>query len=143
MLGSSLRWPCVALLLLAVADCKPPRPYPSRGKTAKSARVIPPPAPVVSIAQLAQLAPLAPLAQLAPLAPINPHHGRSALQRREACEFKKGAMPEQTLDAEEPIGQRIPIDHFVIVMQENRSFDHYFHDLPKFGQPDVDVTPKG
>jgi hypothetical protein len=28
-------------------------------------------------------------------------------------------------------------------MQENRSFDHYFHDLAKFGQPAADVTPKG
>jgi phospholipase C len=68
---------------------------------------------------------------------------QSARARREACEFAKGAMPEQTLDAGAPTGQRIPIDHFVIVMQENRSFDHYFQELPKFGQPDVDVSPKG
>ena len=66
---------------------------------------------------------------------------RTALARREACEFKKGALPEQTRAPDEPIGQRIPIDHFVVVMQENRSFDHYFQELPKFGQPDADVAP--
>ena len=66
---------------------------------------------------------------------------RSALERREACEFKKGDLPEKTLAPGDRLGQRIPIDHFVIVMQENRSFDHYFQELPKFGQPDVDVAP--
>jgi phospholipase C len=68
---------------------------------------------------------------------------RSAQARRDACEFKAGALPEQTSGPDEPIGQRIPIDHFVIVMQENRSFDQYFQNLPKFGQPDADVAPTG
>jgi len=68
---------------------------------------------------------------------------RSALERRQACEFKKGDLPEKTLAAGDPLGQRIPIDHFVIVMQENRSFDHYFQELPKFGQPEADVAPPG
>ncbi|HEY3667655.1 MAG TPA: alkaline phosphatase family protein, partial [Polyangiaceae bacterium] len=66
---------------------------------------------------------------------------RSAQARRDACEFKAGALPEQTSGADEPIGQRIPIDHFVMVMQENRSFDQYFQGLPKFGQPGADVAP--
>ena len=49
----------------------------------------------------------------------------------------------RTLSETEPIGQRIPIDHFVIVMQENRSFDHYFQGLPKFGVTSADVAPAG
>jgi len=68
---------------------------------------------------------------------------RSARLRREACEFTAGALPAQTVDDGDPIGQRIPIDHFIIVMQENRSFDEYFQELPQFGQPDVDVAPPG
>ncbi|HEY3255750.1 MAG TPA: alkaline phosphatase family protein, partial [Polyangiaceae bacterium] len=148
MLGSFLRWSCVLLPLLVALDCKPPRAHRSRTKAAHAARaagsaqvpssgtpaLAPPPAAVAG---------LAPSAASAPSAPSASSKARSALERREACEFKKGAMPEQTLAAEEPLGQRIPIDHFVIVMQENRSFDHYFQELPKFGQPDVDVTPKG
>lgn len=65
---------------------------------------------------------------------------RTAAARREACEFKKGDYPQQTLEADDPLGQHIPIDHFVIVMQENRSFDHYFHDLPRYGQPAAEVA---
>jgi phospholipase C len=68
---------------------------------------------------------------------------RTALARREACEFKKGDFAQKTLAPDEPIGPRIPIDTFVIVMQENRSFDQYFQQLPKFGQPDVAVAPAG
>ncbi|HEY4106007.1 MAG TPA: alkaline phosphatase family protein, partial [Polyangiaceae bacterium] len=67
---------------------------------------------------------------------------RAFAARRDACEFTAGALPEQTIVGE-PIGQRIPIDHFVIVMQENRSFDHYFQGLPKFGVKDAEVAPEG
>ncbi|HEY8034166.1 MAG TPA: alkaline phosphatase family protein [Methylobacter sp.] len=35
----------------------------------------------------------------------------------------------------------IPIDHIIVVMQENRSFDHYFQKLPEYGQPHVEVAP--
>src|SRR4051812_905943 len=145
MFASLLRWSCVVLPLLVAADCKPPRPYRKRAKVEKPfTRAA---APAASAESPPSLVP-APLSGTPSLAgksssPSGSSKPRSARERRDACEFKKGAMPEQTLDAEEPIGQRIPIDHFVIVMQENRSFDHYFHDLPKFGQPDVDVTPKG
>ena len=67
--------------------------------------------------------------------------GESKASRRAACAFRAGAMPRETLDPSDPVGAKIPIDHFVIVLQENRSFDHYFQNLPKFGQPDVDVAP--
>jgi len=137
MLASFLRWSCVVLPLLVAADCKPPRPYRSRAKLAKSA-AHPLPVAQQAMALPPLLAPALPSSDPRPSAKL-----QSALQRRGACVFKKGAMAEQTLDPGEPIGQRIPIDHFVIVMQENRSFDHYFQELPQFGQPDVDVTPKG
>ncbi|HEX2673259.1 MAG TPA: alkaline phosphatase family protein, partial [Polyangiaceae bacterium] len=141
MLASVLRWSCLLLPLLAAVACKPPRPHQRRAKIAKSAHAVastPLPTLASSVLPPSLLPPLveATVSKL-------PSKYRSALERREACEFKKGAMPEQTLDPEEPTGQRIPIDHFVIVMQENRSFDHYFHDLAKFGQPAADVTPKG
>ena len=61
--------------------------------------------------------------------------------KRAACAFRAGAAPRETLDPADPIGPQIPIDHFVVVLQENRSFDHYFQKLPEFGQPDVDVAP--
>ena len=140
MLGSfSPRWSCLVLLLLVAADCKPPRPYRAKAKTAKLAKAH---ASAPGTTPAASALPSA-LPAVVSSAPAVSHKPRTALERREACEFKKGAMPEQTLDAEGPIGQRIPIDTFVIVMQENRSFDHYFQQLPKFGQPDADVTPKG
>ncbi|HTQ47428.1 MAG TPA: alkaline phosphatase family protein, partial [Polyangiaceae bacterium] len=44
---------------------------------------------------------------------------------REACHFEAGAWPAQTIGKEYPLGTDIPIDHVVVIMQENRSFDHY------------------
>ncbi|MGB8221617.1 MAG: alkaline phosphatase family protein, partial [Polyangiales bacterium] len=35
-----------------------------------------------------------------------------------------------TLGTSVPLGDQIPIDHFVLLMQENRSFDHYFGTMP-------------
>lgn len=61
--------------------------------------------------------------------------------RRSACVFRSGAKPRDTLDPADPVGPQIPIDHFIVVLQENRSFDQYFEALPQAGQPDVDVAP--
>ena len=38
-----------------------------------------------------------------------------------------------TLPTRAKIGSQMPIDHFVLVMQENRSFDHYFSRLSHGG----------
>jgi phospholipase C len=62
-------------------------------------------------------------------------------ERRAACSYGAGARARDTLDLDAPEPGQIPIDHFVVVMQENRSFDHYFQKLPEFGQKDVDVAP--
>src|SRR5215471_16075690 len=60
---------------------------------------------------------------------------------RLACQFKAGALPEETLGATVPRGAEIPLDHIVVLMQENHSFDNYFGRLPAFGQRAVDGLP--
>jgi phospholipase C len=45
--------------------------------------------------------------------------------QRAACAFEAGAWPAQTIGTDYPIGSDIPIDHVIVIMQENRSFDHY------------------
>ena len=57
---------------------------------------------------------------------------------RASCRFGRGAMPWETIGEELPIGDAIPIDHIILVMQENRSFDHYFGTMPG-----VDGIPAG
>lgn len=63
--------------------------------------------------------------------------------QRASCAFKAGSLPAETQGESRPNGSEIPIDHVLLVMMENRSFDHYFQKLPEYGQPDVDVAPKG
>jgi len=65
----------------------------------------------------------------------------SQSQARLACQFKAGALPEDTLGATVPRGAEIPLDHIVVLMQENHSFDNYFGRLPAFGQRSVDGLP--
>jgi phospholipase C len=59
--------------------------------------------------------------------------------RREACAFRAGAWPAETLGRDVPVGDAIPIDHVIVLMQENRSFDHYFSQLRAAGHADVEV----
>jgi phospholipase C len=44
---------------------------------------------------------------------------------RSSCMFEAGAWPAETIGAEYPLGHDIPINHIIVIMQENRSFDHY------------------
>ncbi|MFO0660623.1 MAG: alkaline phosphatase family protein [Polyangiaceae bacterium] len=46
-------------------------------------------------------------------------------EKRGACEYKAGAWPAETLGKELPVGKDIPINHVIVIMQENRSFDNY------------------
>jgi phospholipase C len=52
-----------------------------------------------------------------------------AAAARKACTYDAGALPEQTFGTGEPRGTDIPIEHIILLMQENRSFDHYFSKL--------------
>jgi phospholipase C len=65
---------------------------------------------------------------------------QEAALAREACAFRPGALPSATLGASDPVGARIPVDHVIILMMENRSFDHYFSKLPEYGLADVRVA---
>src|SRR5262245_7064402 len=67
--------------------------------------------------------------------------GDSKAAARRACQFEAGARPEETLGRELPRGEEIPIDHIIVLMQENRSFDNYFGRLPAFGMRGVDGLP--
>jgi phospholipase C len=44
---------------------------------------------------------------------------------RQSCTFEAGAWPAETIGNEYPLGDDIPIKHVIVIMQENRSFDHY------------------
>ncbi len=52
---------------------------------------------------------------------------------REACAYGPGALAHETI-ACPASGTAIPIDHVIVLMQENRSFDHYLGHLPEHGQ---------
>lgn len=49
---------------------------------------------------------------------------------RTACTYGRGDFAHRTIGEEYPIGDEIPIERFIILMQENRSFDHYFGTMP-------------
>jgi len=49
--------------------------------------------------------------------------------QRAACGFTKGAWPAQTIGTDYPLGTDIPINHVIVIIQENRSFDHYLGQL--------------
>jgi len=63
-----------------------------------------------------------------------------AEQMRQSCAFTSGTLPGLSLAKDAPLGGQIPIDTVVIVMMENRSFDHLLGHLPDTGQTDVDVA---
>ena len=50
----------------------------------------------------------------------------TAAGQRTGCAFGAGDKADRTIGKEWPVGDAIPIKHFVIVMMENRSFDSYF-----------------
>ena len=54
--------------------------------------------------------------------------------KRAGCTFKKDATVGETLGITAKDRKAIPIKHIIVVMQENRSFDHYFGKLSTSGQ---------
>jgi phospholipase C len=57
--------------------------------------------------------------------------------QRASCAFTAGAWPAQTIGTDYPIGTDIPINHVVVIVQENRSFDHYLGRLVAQGYYDA------
>lgn len=58
---------------------------------------------------------------------------------RKSCKFTSGAKTTETIGPNVPHGDALPFQHIVVLMQENRSFDHYFSNLAAYGVKDVDV----
>ncbi|TMB00673.1 MAG: alkaline phosphatase family protein [Deltaproteobacteria bacterium] len=58
------------------------------------------------------------------------------------CPFGPGDFAAATLPPGTPHGAQIPIDNVVVIMQENRAFDHYFGQLHREGQPQAEAEPK-
>jgi phospholipase C len=58
------------------------------------------------------------------------------------CGFAAGARVAETLRLDARARAAIPITHVVVIMQENRSFDHYFGRLAAAGQPDAEGFPE-
>src|SRR5262249_50193283 len=58
-----------------------------------------------------------------------------------ACPYRAGARVAETLGVTPADGRAIPITHVIVLMQENRSFDHYFGKLAASGQPDAEGLP--
>jgi phospholipase C len=75
--------------------------------------------------------------------PVTPPTDDEAQKQRAVCGYKAGALAGETQGASHPSGKRIPIDHVVVIMQENRSFDHYFGRLREAGHLDAEVPPAG
>src|SRR5262245_60585083 len=73
--------------------------------------------------------------------PVTPPPDDEAAMKRLSCAYAPGSLPAETQGASHPDGSKIPIDHILVLMQENRSFDHYYLKLPEKGQPDVEVAP--
>ncbi len=65
---------------------------------------------------------------------------RSRREDRLACRFGPGALAKETLGDTRFLGDKMPIDHIVYVMMENRSFDHYFSELDNVRKAPPDAS---
>ncbi len=59
------------------------------------------------------------------------------------CAFAPGDLPRKTLGRGAPVGSDLPLDHFIFVVQENRSFDQYFQAFTPAPGTTIDVAPPG
>lgn len=60
---------------------------------------------------------------------------------RAACDFDTGATVAETLGIDDATRRAIPLTHVIVVMQENRSFDHLLGQLSVTTQPDAEPVP--
>jgi phospholipase C len=61
--------------------------------------------------------------------------------KRSSCAFGKGALTQDTLGIPPSLAAQIPIRHVIIVMKENRSYDHLLGRLHDLGQPAASAVP--
>lgn len=61
-------------------------------------------------------------------------------EKRKTCLFAAGSRTTETIGPAVPHGDALPFEHVIVLMLENRSFDHYFSELPAYGVTDVDVA---
>ena len=64
-----------------------------------------------------------------------------AAAARTQCAFGAGAHAASTLGIDPAVAAAIPIRHVLVVMKENRSFDHLLGMLHDRGQPGVEAVP--
>lgn len=74
---------------------------------------------------------------------VTPPPDAEAEAKRAACGYMAGALPAETQGESRPMGDDIPVDTIVVMMMENRSFDHYFQGAKEAGLTDIDVAPAG
>jgi len=65
----------------------------------------------------------------------------SLVAQRAACAFGVGALATDTLPITESERAAIPIKHVIVLMKENRSFDHLLGNLTESGQLDAEQIP--
>jgi phospholipase C len=63
--------------------------------------------------------------------------------KRSACGFRAGAWPAETIGKEYRLGDDLPFKHVIVIMQENRSFDHYLGRLVAQGYYQAGDFTKG
>lgn len=68
--------------------------------------------------------------------PPDPHEAARA-----ACQFGPGATAEETLGIPRALANHLPIRHVVVVMRENRAFDHLLGQLHQL-QPATEAVPQ-
>ena len=61
---------------------------------------------------------------------------------RAACLFGESARAEETLGLSEDFHTTVPIRHVIVLMKENRSFDHLLGHLHDDGQPLTEAIPE-
>ena len=59
-------------------------------------------------------------------------------KKRAACDFSIGAHAWQSLGVQPNVSANIPIRHIIVMMKENRSFDHILGKLHDQGQPQAE-----
>src|SRR4051812_39868889 len=73
---------------------------------------------------------------------VAPDLGPSLEVQREHCVFAPGATVAETIGFTDADRAKLPITNVVVIMQENRSFDHYLGRLTQAGHA-VDGIPAG